>query len=248
MEEQPNYYAIIPANVRYDDRLPSKAPLLYGEITTLCNKEGYCWATDDYFARIYHTDKRTIQRWLSSLEKFGYIKRKIKKEDNVIIKRYISILPSDKNVTDRQKCQYPNDKNVINPSDKNVRDIITSKSNNTSINKTHSAANAAQCANDSSKKDLQKDFEEVWSKYPNKKGKEQAFNHYKAWRKKSKLNTNAYLLDKLNKYLKYIVANKSWYHAMNGSTWFNGRFEDDLEVTNIRTPETKKDWFKGLND
>ena len=30
MEEKPNYYAVIPSNVRYDDRLKDKAKLLYG--------------------------------------------------------------------------------------------------------------------------------------------------------------------------------------------------------------------------
>ena len=35
--EKPSYYAIIPANVRYDKRLTDKAKLLYGEITCLTN-------------------------------------------------------------------------------------------------------------------------------------------------------------------------------------------------------------------
>ena len=43
-KEKPNYYAIIPAEIRYDKKLTPNSKLLYGEITALANKEGYCWA------------------------------------------------------------------------------------------------------------------------------------------------------------------------------------------------------------
>ena len=87
---------------------------------------------------------------------------------------------------------------------------------------------------------LEEEFEEVWSKYPNKKGKKQAFNHYKAWRKSSTKHTNEYLLDQLNKYLVYCQQNNSWYHPMTGSTWFNGRFDDVLIPEDVSNkPKTR---------
>ncbi len=92
--------------------------------------------------------------------------------------------------------------------------------------------NSASHSNAPSVSQLENEFEEVWSKYPNKKGKKQAFNHYKAWRKSSAKHTNEYLLERLKIYMVDLQKN-SWKHPMNGSTWFNGRFDDELETENV---------------
>ena len=73
MEERPNYYAIIPANIRYDADLTANAKLLYGEITALCNEKGYFWATNEYFANLYGVSKTSISKWISSLIQKEYI-------------------------------------------------------------------------------------------------------------------------------------------------------------------------------
>ena len=67
------YYAIIPANVRYDDSLTPNAKLLYGEITALCNERGYCWATNGYFAELYNVSKVSVSKWIGNLKDAGYI-------------------------------------------------------------------------------------------------------------------------------------------------------------------------------
>lgn len=72
MNENPNYYAIIPANVRYDKEITPNAKLLYGEITALCNKEGYCWASNNYFAELYGVTAQAISKWINILAKKGY--------------------------------------------------------------------------------------------------------------------------------------------------------------------------------
>jgi hypothetical protein len=68
-----SYYAVIPASVRYNDKLTPNAKLLYGEITALCNEKGFCWANNKYFADLYNVDKITISRWIKQLQQEGFI-------------------------------------------------------------------------------------------------------------------------------------------------------------------------------
>lgn len=95
MENKPNYYAIIPAEVRYDNELPANAKLLYGEITALCNKHGCCFATNDYFAKLYNVSKSSVSKWISLLVDKGYVDNEIiyKEGSKEILNRYVKILP-----------------------------------------------------------------------------------------------------------------------------------------------------------
>ncbi len=82
MEERPGYYSIIPASVRYDERLKANEKLLYSEISVLCNKSGYCYATNEYFAILYNVHKNTISTWINNLKNCGYIGTKIYYKEN----------------------------------------------------------------------------------------------------------------------------------------------------------------------
>lgn len=100
MNEKPGYYAIIPAGVRYDKQLPQGAKLLYGEITALTNKNGYCWASNDYFAKLYSVSIGTIKSWLKCLEDNSYIRRviKYKSGSKEVEQRFISLAPRSENL------------------------------------------------------------------------------------------------------------------------------------------------------
>ena len=93
VEEKPNYYAVIPAVVRYDKRLKDKAKLLYGEISALTNKCGICSASNKYFAELYEVDISTISRLIKNLCDYGYIKTTLvyKENSKEIEKRYMQI-------------------------------------------------------------------------------------------------------------------------------------------------------------
>ena len=71
--ERPNYYAILPANIRYDKRLSANAKLLYCELSALANVKGYCYASNNYFSELFSVDSRSVQRWLYNLKDYGYI-------------------------------------------------------------------------------------------------------------------------------------------------------------------------------
>ena len=88
---KPSYYAIIPAEVRYSNLKPN-AKLLYGEITALSGKLGYCYASNNYFAELYDVSKNTISSWISDLKKLGFITVIVERNDKKqIIKRCIGI-------------------------------------------------------------------------------------------------------------------------------------------------------------
>jgi len=70
---KPNYYCVIPAHVRYNANLTNFAKLLYGEISALSNAVGYCYATNEYFARLYNVTTRTITSAIAQLEQVGAI-------------------------------------------------------------------------------------------------------------------------------------------------------------------------------
>lgn len=132
-ERQISYYAIIPANVRYDKDLAPNAKLLYGEITALCNEKGYCWASNQYFAELYGVSVLSVKRWVNSLVTKGYVYRTLtyKPNSKEVDKRILSIDSGIKiDTTSVQKCYDPSIKNGTSSSIKNDTD------NNTSINNT----------------------------------------------------------------------------------------------------------------
>lgn len=103
-ENQVSYYSIIPATVRYDKNLKPAEKLIYGEITSLTNKMGYCYAKNKYFADLYTVTAHTVSQWISHLEKSGYIQIELIKDEKKEIKeRRIFIM----DIPYVQKNTYP---------------------------------------------------------------------------------------------------------------------------------------------
>ena len=112
MKEKPNYYAILTAEVRYSKALTPNAKLLYAEITALCNMNGKCTASTEYFCRLYEVSRVSIQKWLKNLEDNNHIKRVniYKQGSKEILTRVITLVntPSKEKFTDNTNINITN--------------------------------------------------------------------------------------------------------------------------------------------
>lgn len=200
MLEQPSYYAIIPANVRYADITPN-AKLLYGEITALSSKNGCCSASNEYFANLYNVSKISISKWISELVKNGFIASEItyKEGSKEILNRYLRIV------------KYPIKENLIPPIKEKFKENNTSIFNNTSIN------NPGEILCDS--------FEDWYKEYPRKISKANAKKSYLSALKK----VDKDILLKAVKNFSIVVRNDKTEEKFipHPSTWLNQeRWED----------------------
>ena len=120
MKEKPNYYAILPAEVRYSKALTPNAKLLYAEITALCNMNGKCTASTQYFCRLYEVSRGAVQNWLKMLDDNGYINRTViyKQGTKEILHRYI-------NLKDKGSINISTDNTNINITNTNLTDSNT---------------------------------------------------------------------------------------------------------------------------
>lgn len=151
---QKNFYAIIPAFVRYDKDLQPNAKLLYGEITALSNEKGFCWAENEYFANLYNVSKTSISKWISSLIKKQYITSEIvyKQGTKEIEHRYLRIVGGGI----EEKLNTPIEEKL--------------KDNNTSSNTTLKEINKESF----SEEDLALWFSKIYEIYPRKVSKVKA--------------------------------------------------------------------------
>lgn len=139
---QPNFYAIIPATVRYDENVCPNAKLLYGEISAMCNAEGYCWAKNERFANLYNVKTETVSRWISQLVKGNYIRSEVNKIEGNTRKIFIevsavSLLPEKSKAIDKKAKRVLTKKSI--GIDEKVNSIYDNTKTNNTSNKERSA-------------------------------------------------------------------------------------------------------------
>ena len=220
--DKPSYYAILTADVRYDKTLKPLARLLFAEITALCNKEGYCWASNQYFADLYEVDKTTVSGWIGQLKTRGYltVQLEYKEGSKQILNRYMKI--NGEGI----------DEIINTPLQKDVDPIDQKTKVNTKTNtKTNITVNSIG------------DFDSFWRFYPRKAGKEAA---RKAW---LKLRPDMHIMQMIADNVKERVDKGEWRKdnqsfILHASTYLNQkRWEDEVvdQQTQTRTnPESIK--------
>ena len=140
-QDKPNFYAIIPADVRYDEQIPPNAKLLYAEISSLIGKEGFCYASNAYFNETFGFSEQTVARLIAKLEDRGYVKRVIERDNKgQVALRKIYLKASMPEIHPPLIFEGTSPQNQEDPPLKNERSTNTSITNIEKENKKEKAA------------------------------------------------------------------------------------------------------------
>lgn len=239
-----NYYAVIPASVRYDKDLKLGARLLYGEMTALSNEKGYCWATNKYFAELYQISVATTSAWINDLIKKNHISSKIiyKPNSKEIEERrlYIASPPLENLNTSPRKFEGGTPKNLNTPPLKNLKDNTTCF-NNTDNNKSKTGVNENKLI-------VKTSFDLFWETYPYRVGKAAAL---KAW---TKIKPSQELFDKIILSIENAKKSKEWLKddgqwIPHPTTWLNrGGWDDELTPSKVEQKPQRHFVKTGVDD
>lgn len=227
--DSPGYYSILTATVRYDKDLSDFAKILYSDITALCNKRGYCTASNDYFETVFSKSRRTIISTIAALTDAGYIAVEvIRDEQNAVIERriWVDANAEKKDAEQGQACA----ENCTTPGAENCT------YNNTSIYNinphTPTGGGAAEKQPDG--------FDAFWAAYPKRVAKKPA---RRAW---DKLHADGELLAKILAALEWQKRTEAWQrdggrYVPNAATWLNAqRWEDERQPVS-EPPKRRKE-------
>lgn len=76
-----SFWSTIPTLLLEDKEIPIRAKKLYGLISSLCRKEGYCWASNKFLAEYSEIPIGTLRKYLKLLERKEWIKSEVSPEE-----------------------------------------------------------------------------------------------------------------------------------------------------------------------
>ena len=237
--KRPSYYAVIPADVRYDDDLPANAKLLYGEIAALVGPDGFCYASNAYFAAVYKMSERTISGLIGKLQERNYIEIVLQKDTKTgqIVKRQIFLKVSSCDERPVEKIFYTPRKYFQEGIEKIFYYTNLSNTNNPPISPPEGDDPPKKVKNrsrdyKSAAEVLPERFEKFWTFYRTHVPPEcNPGNRQKAIRAWDKLAPSAELVTTMAVSLAKQVGSQAWKSGVgvpHASTWLNNHgWEDD---------------------
>lgn len=236
-DRKPGYYAVIPASVRYDDGLRPNAKLLYGELSALAVSDGYCWATNAYFARLFSLSAKTVAELIRQLADRGHIRVEVVRDTgtNEVQARKIWIAgPSGRTLDpspEKSGEGSPENPGEASPEKSGDPPPKNREENNTSLStpRENIPPKAPQRGRRGREVKREPDwkperFAGFWDYYPRGENKQAAI---RAW---DKLRPSDELIDTMAQALKRQAASEGWQAGIGipyAATWLNQRRWED---------------------
>ena len=248
----PSYTAYIPSKVRYDRELKPNAKLLYAEINALADYKGYCWATNEYLAKLLDISKRTVQELVSALAEKGFVEVEVVRDErtNEVVERRIWVDVSMRN-NPPPSCENlhdPSCENLHDPSCENLhveQDINLLNEIPPIVPQDGGPAPKPKRKRKEPKTAPDHEperFAAFWKAYPRGENKQGAI---RAW---DNLKPSPELLDQMSIGLARALQSDDWkrgYGIPHASTWLNNRrWEDQPKTPPKNVPEsgTGRQW------
>ncbi len=243
-ECKPGYWAVLPADVRYDDKLRPNAKLIYAEITALQGKDGYCFASNDTLGKWYGIARRTVTDLIAQLCAAGYLEMEIIRDPatNAITERRIwpTIRPANGRDPVAENGDTPIAKNGDTPIAKNGAETNTSNLPVIPPKVPPKGRRAPKSTPDWKPER----FEGFWKFYPRGENRQAAV---RAW---DRLRPDDTTIAKMGTALSRQMRSEDWQRGIGipyASTWLNGRrWEDERRGHHANLPGDPIDMTGGM--
>jgi len=211
-------YGIIPKKVMRDKNISVEAKSIYSYLCSYSGNGSTVFPSVSLICSDLGIGKNRFYKHRKELTDYGYVEITNRKDGT----KYISNI-----------YKLP-----LNPciqfEDMRNEDIQFEDMRNEDTNNNNFTNNNFNKNNNKTPKDLKNRFEELWKEYPNKKGKYDAFRHYK-----TAINngvSDEAILDGIRRYNQEIKLKQTdKQYIANGSTWFNQKRWEDEYLTNDKT-------------
>ena len=241
-------WAILPAMVRYDGTLPANAKLIYAEIASKVNREGYCYAHNRYFAELFKLKEDTVSSLIKRLASAEYIQIDLDTARSNMDKRRIYLTGKPYDFTGKISEGGIGFKSGTGKISEGVSDLnpVPIENNNLKLNTPYSPPEGGGAPKEKKRRNAEwkekpdfepEIFDRFWKLYPRGEKKQAAI---KAW---DKLKPDAKTLDAMSAGLKRQLKSEDWKAGIGipyASTWLNNRrWLDEIDKNAAALPQSE---------